>query len=244
MLQSFPRLCLEGGTRKHSSSQQEGFCHTVTFSAMWHTNVCASSLLSCSECSPFKRRELIVGIGYFSWACGCVACKAHAVWPSTRPFKHSGLGFGLGGHWPLKGFSETCTRWMGPVQWDGKILCEPELRRRYRKATHEWMDNLPSVFSSLFRSVLHGGALWGTANLQDELESWRMQQKSLLTDVYCMGLKCRKSLWECQRSRKEKTSLVPWPSYIFKHLKQLCPVPVLLIYMALLFKYEDAAGTE
>lgn len=48
--------------------------------------------------------------------------------------------------------------------------------------------------------------------------AWIMahQRRGLCSLMFiARGLRCRKSLWECQWSRKEKTSLVPRPAYIF-----------------------------
>lgn len=128
---------------------------------------------------------------------------------TTGPFKHSGLG------------SEDTDPW-----WDlggdpqqsrmEKIQCKPELSHLYREATNDWMDPLSSVLPSLFPNLFtrrgftrHGspeGWVWIMAHHRRGLCS--------LMFIAC-GLKCRKSLWECQWSRKEKTSLVLRPSYIF-----------------------------
>lgn len=62
--------------------------------------------------------------------------------------------------------------------------------------------------------------------------------RDLCSVMFMAGeLKSRKGLWECQQSRKEKTSLVPLASYIFS-IRTSCASSQ--ISRLCLFKYEEA----
>lgn len=184
-------------------------------------NVFDLFLLSCLECfSSTWSGGINAGEATLPGLVATQPCKkTHPAWPTTGPFKRSDLG--LVGCWPMERFSETHARWRGPAEWDGKIPCKLKAQQMSERIACPTF--CPSFFPNLFA--------WGGFTRHSSSEGWAWimahQRRGLLSLMFiAMGLKCRKSLWECQRSRKEKTSLVAPTILYVQHLKQLRLVPV------------------
>lgn len=185
MLPSLPRLCLEGALHSTLPHNRRAFVTLWPFQPCGNKYVWFVPPLVFRVRFPFKWREIIVGIGFFSWACSCIACKTQPAWPTTGLFKHSGLGL------------EDVDLWRGsarpaPDGWDQHCkmekFCASQSSDVYAEKQHtsEWII-CPAFSHSYSKSFC-------MEELYEAEQPWRMSlnhgtwlQRSLLTDVYCTG---------------------------------------------------------
>lgn len=168
-------------------------------------------------------REISAGEAILLWL------RARPILPDPSllwPFKHTGLS------------SEDVDPWWSsrrdPHQMETnrvgmENLCASQSSDVYKEnlQINEWIA-CPVFCHPYSQTFLHGGGF--TRHSSTEGWAWIMaHHRSGLCSLMFIacGLKCRKSLWECQWSRKEKTSLVLQPSYIFSIWNSCVLSPVL-----------------
>lgn len=222
MLRQSPRPCLEGAAPQHSSSQQEALCHALTF------RLYGNKWLGCVP--PLLFRVLLVQteLEINAEKVTLPECKTHPLWLANGPFKNSDLG------------TEAVDPWRGSAkpasaEWDGQSCAS-------QTPTNEWA--WPTIHPS--SQTFFEWRVFFTRHGSPEGWVWIMahQRRGLRSLMFiAWGLKCRESLWACQWSRKEKTSLVPKTiSYAAFETAVSCPSSP--HSHEALFKYEAAARVQ
>ncbi len=197
-------LLTTGGLLSHSDL----FSHVVI-------NLFDLFLLSCLKCFSFTWRGEAINAGEATLPGLVAVLRARPVLPGPPlgllsilvwaqwTLTHGGVQ--LDPH-QMQGTNRV--GWKNPVQ----ARAQSCMQRSNKWVNGSCVQHVPFFFPNLFA--------WRGFTRHSSPEGWAWimahQRRGLRSLMFiAWGLRCRKSLWECQWSRKEKTSLVPRPAYIF-----------------------------